>query len=239
MVTPIALYRTRIRHSRKYPVSHTFSYRGYWWLLDLDRLDEIPNRLRAVLNIRSGDYCGDPGLTVVENVRDFLRDNGCDPTGMSITMLTTPRQLGYSFNPITLFYCRRGSDGTTVRIAEVHNTYGGRHRYLLPAEVEADSGVTKGLYVSPFFDVSGSYRIHCPLPDARLNLAIRLDRPGEPAFWASVTGRRVPTSAPHLVAALTLGSPLLTIARIRFQGIRLWTKRLPVVPRQQYEGAKQ
>ena len=39
--------------------------------------------------------------------------------------------LGYVFNPLSIFWCH---DARALRhvIAEVHNTYGGRHAYLLP-----------------------------------------------------------------------------------------------------------
>lgn len=235
MVKPIVLYRTRIDHRRSHPVEHRFSYRGYWWLLDIDRSTHLPRGLFATL--KPQDYCGDPALSIATNIRQFLAENGCDTSDITILMLTTPRQFGYTFNPITMFYCHR-SDGTTVaHIAEVHNTYGGRHRYLLLPNTHEWSDTAKHLYVSPFYDVSGEYRIYSPAPDSKLSLTVRLNRTGEPPFIASVTGERIPITRRTVAAALLLGSPLLTTARIRFQGIRLWLKKLPVQPREQSIGA--
>ena len=46
-------------------------------------------------------------------------------------MLTTARTLGYVFNPITVFWAYDQAGARTAVVAEVHNTYGGRHAYLL------------------------------------------------------------------------------------------------------------
>jgi DUF1365 family protein len=212
MVKRIALYRTHIRHRRSHPIGHSFSYRGYWSLIE-------------------------PEPAIAAEIRDFLAENDCSTSDITITMLTSPPQLGYSFNPITMFYCTRSDGAPAPHIAEVHNTYGGRHRYLLKPDIHDWCEVTKQLYVSPFYDVSGSYHIHCPIPDDRLSLTVQLNRTGEPPFVASVSGERVPITALRIAASTVLGSPLLTTARIRFQGIRLWFKRLKVQPRQQPIGA--
>ena len=48
-------------------------------------------------------------------------------------------------------------------VAEVHNTYGERHAYLLQPD-EAGTAVTgKDFYVSPFFDVTGTYGLRFTL----------------------------------------------------------------------------
>ena len=47
-------------------------------------------------------------------------------------MLANARVLGYVFNPLTVFWCYDRADGTLACVvAEVHNTYGDRHCYLL------------------------------------------------------------------------------------------------------------
>lgn len=238
MVTPIALYRTEIRHQRSHPVPHRFRYRSYWWLVDVDHLDDIPPVLRPVVKFRSRDYCGDAKASIADNIRGFLADSGVDPRGMSIAMLTTPRQFGYVFNPISVFYCRRGPGGPmTAVVAEVHNTYGERHRYLLRPDVPYTATARKQMPVSPFFDMAGEYHIHCPVPDSRLHLAVRLVRDGEPPFVASVSGEQVPITPRTVAESLLLGTSLLTRARIRSQGIALWHKRLEIHPCQRPEEA--
>ena len=78
-------------------------------------------------------------------------------------MLASARVLGHVFDPLSVFWCY-GSDGVLACVvAEVHNTYGERHAYLLRPD-EAGTAVTdKGFYVSPFFDVTGSYELRFTL----------------------------------------------------------------------------
>lgn len=216
---------------------YQFAYRSYWWLVDVDRLDDIPAVLRSVAQFRSRDYCGRLDAPIADNVREFLAGSGIDASGMTIEMLTTPRQFGYSFNPITVFYCRRNPDGPLLAtIAEVHNTYGDRHRYLLLPDATSNSTTGKRMPVSPFFDVSGEYQIHSPAPGSRLQLTVRLNRDNEPPFVASVSGERVPITARTVTASLLLGTGLLTSARIRRRGLSLWRKRLEIHPCRRSEG---
>ena len=90
-------------------------------------------------------------------------------------MLTQPRVLGYVFNPLSvLLVPRRRPARSRAVVAEVHNTYGGRHRYLLrPGRIPPTGTPRTGkeFYVSPFFPVDGEYRMRLPEPAARLNVA--------------------------------------------------------------------
>jgi DUF1365 family protein len=93
--------------------------------------------------------------------------------------------------------------------------------------------VPKDFYVSPFYPVDGRYRMSLPEPDATLALSVRLDRPDGPAFAASVRGRAITATTRALLAA-ALRHPCSTAAvslRIRWQGVRLYLRGLPVIPR--------
>ena len=67
--------------------------------------------------------------------REVLRDlvearSGQRPAG-PIRLLTNLRYFGYCFNPISVFWCHGPDGGRRAVVVEVHNTYGGRHCYLL------------------------------------------------------------------------------------------------------------
>ena len=49
-------------------------------------------------------------------------------------------------------------------LAEVHNTYGDRHIYLLQPDDHGHSEVNKEMYVSPFYLVDGYYDIRVSEP---------------------------------------------------------------------------
>ena len=115
-----ALYDSVVTHSRRTPLTHRFRYRSAYWLVDVDRLPQPSGPLRLLARVRAQDHI---------DVRALLRDNGV--AADRVLMLTTARTLGYVFNPITVFWAYDHAGACTAVVAEVHNTYGGRHGYLL------------------------------------------------------------------------------------------------------------
>ncbi|WP_061300265.1 DUF1365 domain-containing protein [Herbidospora cretacea] len=200
-MTP-ALYRCVITHVRSTPLRNAFTYDGYLWLVDLD---DLPKGF-------------DPGARA--SLDAFLAEHG-ERAGR-VTMLAGRRTLGYVFNPLTVYWCDTG-----VVVAEVRNTYGGRHRYLLRPDAHGRAETSKEFYVSPFNPVDGHYTLRLPPPSDRLDLAVILHRPEGRPFVATLRGRRVP---PTLRNRLRI-APLLVGARIRRQGVALYLRGLPVVPR--------
>ncbi|WP_354645148.1 DUF1365 domain-containing protein [Kitasatospora camelliae] len=228
-----ALYDCRITHVRTTPLRHAFRLRTPLWLVDLDRLPPIPAVLRPLARFRAADHPGDPARSLRRNLDDYLASQGVHLDGGRVLMLTQARSLGYVFNPLTVYWCH-GPDGRPVcTVAEVHNTYGAHHRYLLRPDRQGRAEAPKELYVSPFFPVDGRYRMSLPEPGPLLRLTIHLDRPGGRAFTAAVSGERSRADARTLVGTV-LRHPFATRAvslRIRLQGIRLLLRGLPVQPR--------
>ena len=160
------LYEGQVVHDRRTPVRNVFRYGVYMWLVDLDELEALDNRLwafgadrRALTTIRSRDHLGDPGRSIRENVDTYLRMHDIDLGGGIVQLLTNARVLGYVFNPLSVFYCH-GRDGELrCVIAEVHNTHGERHCYLLHPGDRGRAETDKEFYVSPFLTVDGRYRM--------------------------------------------------------------------------------
>ncbi|MBW0269665.1 hypothetical protein ATM97_00615 [Nocardia sp. MH4] len=226
------LIRTDIRHTRLAPIRHAFRYRGHSWLVDLDRLPRFPWWLRPFVGFDAGDHLGERGGSLRAAIDGYLATQGIDLRGGRVLMLAGARAFGYVFDPLTLYWCR-DRDGTPVCvIAEVRNTYGGAHRYLLRPDGDGRARVGKEFYVSPFNPVAGEYRLRVPEPDATLRVSITLvtDRP---IFVATMAGRCVPATTGAIVRAVLTDPipPLLVAARIRWQGVLLWARGLPVVPR--------
>jgi DUF1365 family protein len=241
VLTP-ALYRTTIGHTRRLPWQHSFRYRHPMWLIDLA---EPPRRalLGRLLRFDARDHLGDPGLPIRENVVAWASAQGFDVAADRIVMLTNARTFGYVFNPITVFWCLRADDPTAVRcvIAEVHNTYGGRHCYLVVPDAAGHARVDKALYVSPFNPVDGSYDMRFTRPVGRVNVSIVLRRAGEVAFSATLSGERTPATTAAVVRTLARYplAALRVTALIRYQGIQLFLRGLPIVrrPGQPREGS--
>jgi DUF1365 family protein len=231
VLTP-AIYRTTITHRRRAPVRHEFDYRSYSWYVDVDALPRLSWWLRPFARFDPRDHLdGLPGDTLRHRVEAFLAGHDAARPGGRITALLQPRVLGYVFNPLTVFWCHDRDDTVCAVIAEVHNTYGQRHAYLLPP-ADTPVRVAKSFYVSPFNPVDGHYLVRAPRPDRRVNVSVSLHRDNEPTFVAALHGSRRPATVARL-AWLQLAAPLapLVVAvRIRVQGIRLWLRRVPVVP---------
>jgi len=237
-LTP-ALYDGVVRHARKRDLDYRFSHPIYLWLVDLDAMPRLPFWLRPFARFHPADHIGDPDRSIRQNVDAFLAAHGVDLQGGRVLMLAHARVLGYVFNPISVFWCfaagpRDGERGELACvIAEVHNTYGGRHAYLVFPDGNGRACAAKEFYVSPFLTVDGDYTMSLREPGDRLAVSVTLHQDGAPALVATLTGRRRPATTGEILRTV-LRRPLITqrtSALIRRHGITLWLRRLPVVPR--------
>jgi len=233
MTMQAAIYRTSIAHVRRTPLHNAFTYRSYSWYVDVDRLPSLPRPLRALADFRASDHLGDPEGSLRGNIERFLRTRGIELDGGSVTMLASARVFGHVFNPLSLFWCHGPAGELRCVVAEVHNTYGERHCYLLETDGSGRASVPKAFYVSPFNDVDGQYRMKLPAPGERLAVSIVLEREGQKPFIATMDGERREASVPNILAAALAVplAPLRVSAQIRWQGVKLWARRLPIVKR--------
>ncbi|MGW5875980.1 DUF1365 domain-containing protein [Nocardiopsis terrae] len=228
-MTP-ALYEATVRHVRVEPLRHAFAHRTHYWLIDLDHPPRLPWPLRFLAGFHPADHGDGRAATLRSDLDAYLRAHGVTPNGGRILMLAHPRVLGYVFNPLTVYWCHHPDGSPLAVVAEVHNTYGGRHRYLLHPDERGRAAVAKALYVSPFNTVDGHYRLGLPEPGERLALTVALHCGGRPPFTASVHGRRRPATAARLLG-LSLRqplAPLVNAVRIRVHGVWLYLRGLPV-----------
>jgi hypothetical protein len=235
-----ALYEGQVVHDRRTGLRNLFRYRVYMWHVDLDELDALDRRLwafghdrRALTTIRSRDHLGDPRRTIRENVDRYLSAHGIDLEGGRVSLLTNARVLGYVFNPLSIFYCHRPDGSLRCVVAEVHNTYGQRHCYLLEPGERGRASAGKEFYVSPFLTVDGSYEMRLAPPDGRLSVQMSLRQAGERVFAASLTGKRRPITNGS-VARMLVRHPLMTAkvtSLIHLQGVKLALRGVARVPR--------
>jgi DUF1365 family protein len=225
MVSP-SLYRVRIGHRREAPVSNRFQNSSYMWHFDIDAPPRLPRFLRPLAQWRpSRDHL---------DVRSLLTAEGLPSTRVEV--LTNLSVLGYVFNPISVYWAYDADDRLVAHVAEVHNTYGGRHAYVMKvddSDGDQERVVSKAMYVSPFYPVDGSYRIRISDPSERVRVSVILERPGGDTFRASMSGRRVTATAAQLLRSFVRfpAAPLRGRVLIQLQGLRLWRRGLEVQPR--------
>ena len=231
-VTP-ALYTAQLRHLRRAAPRRDFTHRVYLWLVDLDALPRLPWWLRPFAVFRAADHLGRPERSIRANLDAWLAGQGIDLAGGRVLMLANARVAGYVFNPITLYWCHRPDGALACVVAEVHNTYGERHCYLLDPDETGRATADKRLYVSPFQPLDGDYLMRVPRPGRELAITVVLRHQGEVALTATLNGTRQPASPANL-ARLLLRQPLMphrVALSIRRHGIALWARRVPITPR--------
>jgi uncharacterized protein len=240
VVTHSCLYLGQVVHDRRGAVANRFRYRVYMWLVDLDELPQLDRELplfgydrAAPTSIRSRDHLGDPGSTIKQNLLAYLRRHGIELGGGRVLLLTNARVLGYVFNPLSVFYCHDEDGNLRCVVAEVHNTFGERHCYLLEPGERGRATAGKDFYVSPFLTIDGDYRLAVPAPGERLSVQMQLVQGDEPVFGASLTGQRLELT-PAALRQMLLRHPLMTArvtALIHLQGMKLRLRGLRRVPR--------
>jgi hypothetical protein len=234
VVTAPALYPCRITHARTAGPRRVFRYRSYLWLVDLDRLPLLPLLWRPLASFRVRDHLGRADApSIRSNIDGYLAEHGIDLRGGRVLMLANAATFGYVFNPISVFWCFDADGAIAAVLAEVHNTYHQRHVYLLHPDSGGRAGAPKDFYVSPFLPMHGRYRMRLPEPGDSLRLDVTLVVDDSPLLVAGVRGSRRPVTLWRL-AAYSVRFPLVPVLvslLIRWQGIRLLARRVPVTPR--------
>ncbi len=168
-------------------------------LLDTREIDEIfahhpmwSSHRWAPVRFKRADYIGDPKIPIDQTVRDLVGERtGTRPSG-PVTMLTSLRVWGWSFNPITCYYCLSDEDGSVENlIMDVTNTpWGEHHAYVVgpPGEHHFD----KTFHVSPFMPMDMTYTVRFSAPGERLSLSFDVEKGGSTRLRASMALSRRP-----------------------------------------------
>ena len=228
---PAYVVDATVSHRRRRPFDYAFQHRTTAWLVDAaDPEAPFPRWMRPLLGIRSTDHLDAGDAPLLEKVRVAISDHQLTWSAARVQVLTNARTAGHVFDPLTTYFCFDTDGHLEGILAEVHNTYGGRHVYCLTA---LESSVSKRFYVSPFFAVEGRYDIRARLSDSAVAVTITLTQDGERVFTGAVHGRLRPATRARVLRAWARGpvASQRVSALIRWHGIRLWLRRLPVVPR--------
>ncbi|MDX1657213.1 MAG: DUF1365 domain-containing protein [Nitriliruptorales bacterium] len=234
-----------VRHRRHQPREHAFRYGLFHALLDLDELDRLDREIvgfghnrAAPTSFHDRDHLDDTDEPVRNKLERWLRRHGRSLPDGPVHLWTSLRVLGYVFNPVSWFFCYSRTGELELVVAEVNNTFGERYCYLLD-DLEERGGTwqarrTKRFHVSPFLPVDGldyTFRFRPPAGDGR-TVAAHMDvhgEDGELVFDATLAERPEPLTTASLWRAV-VRHPLvtvMTIARIHWQAVKLWWKRVP------------
>lgn len=233
-----ALYTGAVMHRRFSPRPHRFRYRGFWLLVNVDRPREprlalLSQNRFSLFSLFDRDYGDGSGRPLGDQARALLAAHNIDIANGSIELLCMPRTLGYSFNPLSIYFCRYADGALAALIYEVHNTFGQRHSYVLPAAGKrVYHSCAKQFYVSPFLEMDMTYDFAVAEVAERLAISIRVRRGETLMMSACVAADRRPLTDFALLSCF-LRIPLVSfkvIAAIHWEALRLWWKGFRFIP---------
>ena len=245
-VDAASLYIGEVMHARLKPVGHRFSYRVMSLLIDLDRLEDADQQSAlfgvnraALYSFNEADHGDRDGSPLRAYVRRRAAEHGIDLAGGRVLLLCYPRLLGYTFNPLSVYFCYRADGGLALVIYEVRNTFGAIHAYTLPVKPGeiSDAGIRqeqdKLFYVSPFVEMAMRYRFRVLPPGDCVKLRILETDSEGPLLAATFNGRRHALNTLALLRSF-FALPVVTvkiIAAIHWEALRLWLKGVGLAPR--------
>jgi uncharacterized protein len=238
------------RHARRWPKVNAFAIGSVYVRLPMRQLaQQAPQRLGGLFGINRFSPIGfrdrDHGErsqahgSALAWVDGILKTHFIHDAVGEVWLQTFPRVLGYAFKPVSFWFCHKASGELRAVIAEVHNTFGEQHCYLLHHAdgrvlVDGETITAKKVFhVSPFFPVRGDYHFRWLVNDARSVLRIdyvdalhQANAPKDISLSTSISGaHRAITAHSCWRALLSYPAQAVTVlARIHWQAIKLWLK---------------
>jgi len=238
------LYEGRVRHRRFEPKAHTFSYPVIYAYLDLDELDKVfegrwfwSTTSPSPVRFRRVDYLGDSKVSLKAAVRQRIeRETGHFPSG-PIRVLSHLRHFGFSFNPVSFYFCFDSTDSfVDTIVAEITNTpWNERHAYVLRRKQSFSHSKAlrfrfgKVFHVSPFMPMDLQYDWAFGSPDQCLKVHMKNMNHDRTMFDARLTLERQPINGLTCARALIRFPmmPLKVMGAIYWQALKLFLKRMP------------
>jgi hypothetical protein len=230
-----------VMHRRTRPAANAFTYPAFCLRLPLSQLSALPacgvawNR-HGLIAFHDRDHGPRDGTPLAGWMRELLSRENIDADG-EIVLYAFPRVLGYVFNPVSFWVCHQADGNVGAVLAEVNNTFGETHHYLLahPQGKPLSSGETltarKVFHVSPFCDVKGVYTFRFHFGPGRWLARIDyFDGDGDSVLLEThVSGKVQALDAAQARRLLWRYRwfTLAVVARIHWHALRLWAKRVP------------
>ncbi len=238
----------QVHHQRFRPRRNSFTYSTFFLLLPMRSLRQ-PERVAALKSVLGWNAKGALSFYDIDHgdartpeqggslgwFTDLIKSEGIEGVDGEVWLHTYPRVWGFAFKPVSFWYGHASNGDLRVIVAEVNNTFGERHFYLIKQPVYArDLVAHKEFHVSPFCEIQGQYRFRflrtTSLPSKPARTVVRID-------YEDSEGLLIHTSVSGTLEALSSSSrrralihyPLMTLMvvyRIHWQALKLWFKKV-------------
>ena len=231
------LLKADVMHERLQPKNHKFIYKGFYLAFPLSKISEIKNLVLShnkpgLFAFYDKNHGARDGSNLESWMRDILKQEKIDKADGEIVLVTYPKVLGYLFNPVSFWFCLNKKGEPIAVLAEVSNTFGEHHNYLI---VKPDQSVitkdeyltaSKVFHVSPFMQVKGTYHFRFYYNEDKIGVWIDYETEAGMMLKTYIIGKR---------AALTSGScanmllrfpfiTIVTVFRIHLHAVKLFIK---------------
>lgn len=229
------LYFGKVMHRREQPVEYHFEYRTASIKVDIDQFEQEAqdhkllsfNRFN-LLSVHTKDHGSRDGTPWRQWFTGLLAEYTlAEPK--RIELICYPRILGYAFNPLAMWYAYDEQDKLYAVVAEVSNTFGQWHHYVLSVTQSTRSSsinscAEKIFHVSPFIDMQAKYYFKLEPPKSSFNTFIKETCNEKPFFYASQNGQYAKLSTANLlkVAGLAPFRMFKVIALIHWWALKIW-----------------
>jgi DUF1365 family protein len=231
----------KVFHKRLRPKVHGFHYSVYYIACSLSKLSNLKSPIFSLnrfnlLSFYDRDHGARDGSALEPWINGVLKSYQVEGVE-DIVLMCHPRVLGYVFNPVSFWFCLDKDQKIRAVLAEVNNTFGERHSYFVMHEdgqpIEKNDWLesNKIFYVSPFFEVKGTYRFRFVYGDKQIAAWINYEDEEGTLFTSSLIAKR---KKMHISSVLWIFvmMPLVTlktIALIHFEAARLRIKGVKMV----------
>jgi len=239
-------------HSRLAPKKNKFIYKQDYVLLEASHSWSQSCRLFSLnrMNFFSLDFAK-YGIRDGSNPYDYVRNLLEQYCGHSdwldqVFLLTQPRLLGWSFNPVSFWFLMDKEKQIRAVLSEVNNTFGEHHKYFAfhkdfsPIKHGQQLTAEKVFYVSPFMKVEGEYQFSFKFTDKMLGVWINYIVDENPILLTSIVGKRKPLNTQNIIKSFfkipfaNFKTPVL----IHWQALKIWLKGIPYINRAPHNNDK-
>jgi len=178
---------------------------------------------------------GHAGNNLRNAIEDILNKENIKPH--KVLLMTHPRLFGYAFNPVSFYFCLNEKDQLISVLAEVNNTFGETHYYLIYNQDHSlidgaqDHFAKKEFHVSPFFKREGRYRFKFEYNPQKIKVFIDYFSDNKLMLQTSLIADVKPLSDWRLIKAF-FTIPLLTlkvIILIHYQALKIILKGIKYI----------